>query len=368
MFVHNSRLRHILAPNHYFSTDHYQQELEHVLIPSWHFVATLNDLQRDGDYVTMTLFDRPLLLRRMEGKVQAYLNVCAHRHCLLTSKAKGHDPRFRCQYHGWEYQCDGRTARIPDASSFRPFERDNATLTTFRTATCGELVFVSLSDSGPPLDEQLGSCFPLVAESFSPPWRQVWRWQCDYSANWKIPLENGVESYHIPCLHTKTFRNYPAEPNLTHELHSTWTSFQTNEMARWARKGIERTTWWLGLPSTGLYRHYHVFPNLTFACTDTFRMAQIVVPLSATTSRTWVWVYAPFGPSRGIVARIYARINAWLVTEIARRVLAEDAPIFVDVQRGLEASPHQGVLGRREERIWVFQDHLARLCPALRDG
>jgi choline monooxygenase len=101
---------------------------------------------------------------------------------------------------------------------------------------------------------------------------------------------------------------------------------------------------------------------------DLMSMAQIVVPTSPTTSRTMVWLFAPFGPRRGVLPWLFAKGNALASKEITKRVLAEDAPIFADVQRGLEASPIRGVIGRREERVWAFQDHVARLSAVRQPG
>ena len=322
MFVHESQLRHVLRPEHYYSEEHYRRELEHVLQPGWHPVATLAELPRGGRFVARTLLGRPLLLRRAGDEVHAFLNACAHR------------------------------------------RRDDDHLAGVRSALCGELVFVCLADEGPSLEEQLGPHFAYLAESFAPPWRQVWAWEADYAANWKVPLENGLESYHIPCLHARTFGDYPQERNVEHELHETWTTYTTTEMDRWVKKAVRRATRWLGLPSTGTYTHLHVFPNLTFVSMDTFRMAQPVWPTSATTSSTRVWVFAPFGPRRGVIPWLFAHGNALAVAGVARRVLHEDAPIFPDAQRGLEASVCRGVMGRREERLHVFQEYVARRCGA----
>jgi hypothetical protein len=55
---------------------------------------------------------------------------------------------------------------------------------------------------------------------------------------------------------------------------------------------------------------------------------------------------------------------AWgrLGAKITRRILVEDMGLYADIQRGLAASPHAGVLGRCEERIHAFQRYLVELC------
>src|SRR5262249_14852355 len=156
-------------------------------------------LPRHGDFITFELLGQPVLLRNLDGEYHAFLNVCAHRHCQLSSLPRGHDERFRCQYHGWEYTKEGRTGRIPDAQCFRPWDRDNAHLHKFRTATCGELIFVSLAE-GPSLEDFLGPFHRTCAVWFSRPYGPKWTWQADYQANWKVPIENSLESYHVPCL------------------------------------------------------------------------------------------------------------------------------------------------------------------------
>ena len=47
-----------------------------------------------------------------------------------------------------------------------------------------------------------------------------------------------------------------------------------------------------------------------------------------------------------------------IATYVGKQVFAEDASIYEGVQRGLEASPHRGVIGTREERIHVFQKYV----------
>ena len=48
----------------------------------------------------------------------------------------------------------------------------------------------------------------------------------------------------------------------------------------------------------------------------------------------------------------------FVATMVAKQVFAEDAAIYQGVQKGVAASPHPGVIGTREERIYYFQKYV----------
>ena len=210
MYVSSTRLPHLLRPECYWSDQHYRREVQQLFLPSWHLVGTRADLPRSGDFITCELFGKPLQVRNIEGQIHAFSNVCAHRHCLLTSVAKGRSEKLRCQYHGWEYDRSGRTAHIPQPKNFVPYDRDENRLPKYRVQSCGQLVFVALGE-GPSLADSLGSFYDLCAERFSDVWQQYLAWDPQYPVNWKVPVENSLEAYHVPCIHPHSFREDPGE-------------------------------------------------------------------------------------------------------------------------------------------------------------
>jgi phenylpropionate dioxygenase-like ring-hydroxylating dioxygenase large terminal subunit len=362
VFISQTQLRHLLSPADYFSAEAAEVERERLFRPGWHLVASAAQLPRHGDFLTRDLLGRPLLVRNIDGSIHTFLNVCAHRHCRLTHAPAGHDPDFRCQYHGWEYGADGRTRRIPEARCFRPWDRENARLTQFRTASCGDLVFACLDDAAPPLSESLGTFHDDCRTWFAPPFRLAWTWQTSYAANWKVVTENSLESYHIPCLHRKTFAVPPPEETCRHDLAERHTTFHTPETFSWISRIQNFLVRSLGQPTTNVYIHHHAHPNLIFISMDVMRMAQLILPTSPTTASHHVWVYTLRGTRRNPWAWLVRHMLSWLVVKVARQVLLEDAPIFPDVQKGLEASRHAGVIGTREERIYAFQKYVAAAC------
>jgi choline monooxygenase len=362
VFVHQHRLEYLLKPAHYHDPGHYRTELERLFLPGWHLVATRPDLPRPGDFRTFELFGRPVLLRNIDGGYHAFLNVCAHRHCLLTSEPCGHSPTLRCQYHGWEYTREGRTGKIPDAGCFRPWDRDNARLVKFRTATCGDLIFLSLAPEGPSLADHFGPYYEKMAGSFGPPFRPVWQWRVDFPANWKVPVENTLEMYHIPCIHRKTFGVYAREEDVTHLLGERSTTLHTREYYPRVTAVQNWMVRRLAGEITNVYTHHHAHPNLIFTATDVMRMATAFVPTSPTTTSQWVWLYALHGRRKGPLARLVGWALKKCVVGITRAILKEDVPIFAQQQPGLQASPHPGVLGTLEERLYAFHRYLLKGC------
>src|SRR5262249_17105260 len=209
MFINEHRLEHLLTPKQYFAPEQHKLELEKLFLPSWHLLASKADLPKNGDFLTAELFGQPIILRNFDGEYRAFINVCAHRHCLLTHVARGNNQRFVCQYHGWEYNKEGRTGRIPDARCFRPWDRENAQLKTIRTEVCGDLIFVSLDKEGLSLADHLGPYYSRFTHAFASPYRHAWTWDAACPANWKIFIENSLESYHVPSVHSKSFGRLP---------------------------------------------------------------------------------------------------------------------------------------------------------------
>lgn len=362
MFVHQSRLEHVLRPCHYFDERHYRCEIERLFLPAWHFVGSRGELARPGDFLTGELLGRPILVRNVDGEIHAFLNVCAHRHCLLTHEKHGHDPRFRCQYHGWEYTAEGRTARIPDANCFRPFDRENARLQKFRTDTAGDLVFVCLSDDAPGLAEYLGDYAGICHEAFAHPYRRAWAFERDLPCNWKIALENTLEAYHIPSLHPKTFKDHPSEEDTSHTLQEDRTTLCTPEPSSWARSFQNFMVRRLGSTPGNLYIHHHIHPNLVIIRMDVMRLVQTYFPTSPTTCRFQTQLYTLRGASPGPLRFMIARLLKRLAIFVTRRILDEDLGIFPDQQRGMQASVHPGAIGTLEERVYVFQKWVMERC------
>ncbi len=274
---------------------------------------------------------------------------------------------MRCEYHGWEYQADGSTGRIPAPKNFVPFCRETLRLDTYQVATAGQLVFLCPSQSGTSLEDFLGAEFyERLCNRFGNAWLPSLSWDATFSANWKVPVENSLEAYHVPSVHTSTFRDDPGPERTEHGLESnhTWLKtrlpFSPHSRLDLAFQRLEsRFMKWMGIAPTGDYEQHHHMPNLLFSFTDAISLSNCVIATSPTTS---ISIIRQFGrqPSRSglFPKRMLAKIWGKLTAAITRRIIAEDVSMYANIQAGLESSPHTGVLGCCEERIHRFQEFL----------
>ncbi len=363
MFVHKNKLEYQLQSSHYFSDQQLSLEVEDLFQPGWHLIGTVDDLSKDGDYLTFELLGKPIIVHRFNSDFVGFLNVCAHRHCTLTDEPCGNMEQLTCQYHGWQYKSDGFTAKIPDAKCFRPFDRDRARLKAIRVERCGNLIFASIAESGQTLREYLGDFFDTIEKFFKPPWKQNWAVDFQYDCNWKVPLENTVETYHLPSVHKGTFGGiYPSEEAQTHDLgerHTTLTYDLSEDPLN--RKRIERAAKILGgYQPSNQYVHHHAFPNLVFTFSDIYVHAQVYFPISPTKTLTRIRMFALEGTNRGPVAWLARKLVPWIGRKSNLEIQNEDAAVFQPTQKGLENTQYRGIIGTREERIYAFQKYVAK--------
>jgi phenylpropionate dioxygenase-like ring-hydroxylating dioxygenase large terminal subunit len=215
----------------------------------------------------------------------------------------------------------------------------------------------------------LGDFAEICGSRFGDGWRESLAQELDYNVNWKIPIENSLEAYHIPCVHPDTFRQYPGSERSQHILLPHRTAFGTalpfsahSRIDRWFQNGEGWLMRRLNLEPTGEYWQHHIFPNLLFSFTDAISLCHCVIPTGPRSSHAVVRQYGrtatAASPLRNGLAWAWGRVTAG----ITRRIMQEDIQLFSDLQRGLDASPNLGLLGACEERIHAFQQFVVEHC------
>jgi choline monooxygenase len=173
---------------------------------AWLFVAHESCLAKPGDVVVETLLGCPILVRRSEdGHLRGFYNVCQHRGGPLAMPGTSRCKVLKCRYHGWVYDQSGRLVGTPGFAAQPPsdFTIADHSLQSIAVDCWGGLVFVQLSNdvpasAGRPSRVLADAMENLDPRAMAPRSTRSFRFAC----NWKLYVENWLESYHFPWVHS----------------------------------------------------------------------------------------------------------------------------------------------------------------------
>jgi phenylpropionate dioxygenase-like ring-hydroxylating dioxygenase large terminal subunit len=154
--------------------------------------------------------------RDFDDEIYAFENRCAHRGALIALDSGGKARDFTCVYHAWNYDLKGnlKAVAFEDGVAGRggmakTFCRSDHGPRKLRIATFAGLVFGSLSDDVPPIEEYLGEEIAnRIKRVLNRPITVTGRFTQMLPNNWKLYYENVKDTYHASLLHTffTTFR------------------------------------------------------------------------------------------------------------------------------------------------------------------
>jgi len=237
----------------YLDTPVYRLEKENIFHSDWVFVCAENELPNSGDYFSFFLADEPiLLLRGKDGQLRAMSNVCRHRGTLLQDVGIGNATKIVCPYHAWTYDHSGELLGTPYTYKNEISKPDHC-LPHFHLEIWNGLVFVNLSNNPTPLSTKLSGInkyldtfdFKRFTSAYS---GETERW----NANWKLAMENAMESYHLFKVHRETLETVtPTKQAFYLEGAADW-SVTAGKM-----KGVSNKllNWVMGADNE-IYEHY----------------------------------------------------------------------------------------------------------------
>ena len=194
------------------------QEQQHLFEgPVWNFLGIEAEVPAPGDYRTTFVGAMPVVLARDDdGELYAFENRCAHRGALIALEDEGNSRDFQCVYHAWTYDRQGNLKGIAFKDGVngqggmpKDFCMQSHGPRKLRVATFCGLIFASLSDDVPTLEEYLGEeICERIARVLNQPVQIIGRFTQALPNNWKLYVENVKDSYHASLLHMffTTFR------------------------------------------------------------------------------------------------------------------------------------------------------------------
>lgn len=189
----------------------YELEMERIFGQKWIFVGHESEIPQPGDYMLRYIGEDAFIVNRDEkGQINVLLDACLHRGVRVCRAEKGNASHFRCPYHGWIFQNNGKLIGMPaQDKAYNGLNKDEWSLLKARCETLHGLIFACLSPETPGLEEYLaGSKYYLDLilglhkeglEVIGEPERWI------VKANWKIAAENFAgDVYHLIFLHHST--------------------------------------------------------------------------------------------------------------------------------------------------------------------
>lgn len=309
-------------------------------------------LPMPGDYMTHDYTGVPILLvRREDGSLGAFLNVCRHRGARLAEGCGKAARGFSCAYHGWSYALDGRLVARPDERSFAEIEKTTRPLVALPVAEKYGMIWVSPTPGAQfDVDALLGGLERDLAAYGLPSYHHYETRTLRRGINWKIVVDTFLETYHLNVLHPKT-----VSPIL-HSNLATFDAFGRNLRMIGARRTIERLreipeAQWDLMPYSAIV--CVLFPNTVFIMQGDHLETWHAFPAGngIDESAMYVSLYTPEPALTDSARGHWDRNFALLMATVER----EDFPLSEGMQRGFSSGAQQDVLfGRNEPALQHF--------------
>jgi phenylpropionate dioxygenase-like ring-hydroxylating dioxygenase large terminal subunit len=342
---------------HYFNSDVFARENDSLFNKIWHFAGFRSDFLNDNDFVTLKIANTPVVVQNVRGNIKSFLNVCSHRFSIIQQEKSGNRPLV-CPYHGWAYDKEGIPSGIPKKPLFKKFTKDELCemkLKEFKVSFCGNLCFVSLSNEIETLKDFLGVFYEELGTMSLSLGNRIDVNSMEIEANWKVIVENTLESYHVGLIHSETLAKL--EPSGLDfcfvKSNSSWTSNLNIEKDKGGYKKIDKYFSPREYDIEG-YKHILVFPNLLVSSTHGISFNySLVEPIKPNVTKFTSYVFTTKTDS--IPTPIVIKAFEESLINFNRKVFEEDKAVCQLVQLGVKHTHLSGKLSDEEERVHHFQ-------------
>ncbi|HZP41784.1 MAG TPA: aromatic ring-hydroxylating dioxygenase subunit alpha [Candidatus Binatia bacterium] len=186
---------------YYLSPAFHALEVERIFMKEWLWAGHEAQLPQPGAYFTITLAGEPVLVTRdLGGELHAFSAICRHRGAVLAT-GEGTCRAFECPYHGWTYSPKGELLIAPDMHEVKGFDRSQWGLTPLRLEAWAGILFVNFDPEARPLLDALGDLPAYVRNYRLAEMTFVERRTYGFECNWKMLVENAMETYHVAATH-----------------------------------------------------------------------------------------------------------------------------------------------------------------------
>ncbi|SKB79256.1 aromatic ring-hydroxylating oxygenase subunit alpha [Sphingopyxis flava] len=195
-----------LRADNYLSRDFAKAENEHLWSKVWLVAGREEELRNVGDFLTFNVATESIVVARGKDGLVAYHNVCPHRGRRLADGC-GRASQFRCKYHGWTFNLEGKNVQVLDRHDWEgSLDDERIDLWPVRVDTWAGFIWICMDEDAETLAEYLET----IPEHLDPfeieEMRFRWKVELHLPVNWKVALEAFMEGYHVAATHPQLIK------------------------------------------------------------------------------------------------------------------------------------------------------------------
>jgi carnitine monooxygenase subunit len=356
----------------YVSEEHFRAEHEKIFRKAWLFAGHVSQAERPGDFFTLNLCGEPVAVARgADSSLHAFINVCRHRASLVVQGEGCGAKRFQCPYHGWLYALDGSLMGASHRECFPGLGKSETRLPPLRAGELGGLIFVNFDPEAEPLETYFGDLGESLDRLGLREMRFFRKDVSEADPNWKLFMDNFLESYHFPYAHPGLSRLYaPRQFEIVNRKRHVWFNAPLNgklssdRTERWYQRLFRPLRAADGGPA--MWNYAWVWPNLLLDFSPEMMQA---------------WTARPEAPARTVSTRLayVPKRDTWrfrllrrLNDPIQGKVAAEDLFLVRNVQAGIGSRTYStgllGMEGTGEHAVRHFHDMVREAMGAGTEG
>jgi phenylpropionate dioxygenase-like ring-hydroxylating dioxygenase large terminal subunit len=280
----------------YFSQEWFDDEQAKVFSNNWSFAGVLSDIPHNGDYICVNVGRNPLfVIRDLEGTLRAFHNICRHRGTVMLRGKGNVSKNIQCPYHFWSYELTGKLYSVTQQlKQFAMLDKSVLSLHPASIQVFKGMIFVHPNpDEAQNFWHWLGQFKKYLGPYDLRQLEELYTVCYPMRANWKLFIENHIESYHLWYAHKNSILGLDHEKQVNHFYNGHWSFFQPTiepgKMAEFEKhipaRIIAPNEKWFGSGDHMLY------PNLGLVSGAKFFATLKVIPLTPTTSDIEIRVF-----------------------------------------------------------------------------
>ncbi|MFN0096634.1 MAG: aromatic ring-hydroxylating oxygenase subunit alpha [Dehalococcoidia bacterium] len=223
----------------YFAKEWHDIEVEKIWKRVWQYAAMEQDIPEVGDYIVYDIAHLSyIVVRTGADEFKAFNNACLHRGRLLREFDGKTATEFRCAFHGWSWEIDGRLREIPSEWDFPEVRKEVSSLREVKLGRWGGFIFINPDPDAESLESFLGDLPEHYARfEFEKRYKQMHVAKI-IKANWKATQEAFMEGYHVLATHPQALLLGGDGANHQYDVFGNWCRAVTTSAAVSPHRGV----------------------------------------------------------------------------------------------------------------------------------